>query len=126
MLHTWTANIRCDRYCSNFLEVGVELKGFALLVSGFRCEQRQQWKWLASERHRRSAGLRLLLVVVRWNIEHAAWRESRGEKSAVTLALRALLSLVLIVVSFKEKSRCSSSQLSVHPVGDETLNFIAF
>ena len=82
---------------------------FALLVSGFRCEQSQQWKWLASERHRQSAGLRLLLVVVRWNIEHAAWRESRGEKSAVTLALRALLSLVLIVVSFKEKSRCSSS-----------------
>ena len=25
MLHAWTANIRCDRYCSNFLEFGVEL-----------------------------------------------------------------------------------------------------
>ena len=25
MLHAWAANIRCDRYCSNFLKVGVEL-----------------------------------------------------------------------------------------------------
>ena len=25
MLHAWAANIRYDRYCSNFLEVGMEL-----------------------------------------------------------------------------------------------------
>ena len=25
MLHVWAANIRCDRYCSNFLDFGVQL-----------------------------------------------------------------------------------------------------
>ena len=25
MLHTRAANIRCDRYCSNFLEIGMKL-----------------------------------------------------------------------------------------------------
>ena len=25
MLHAWAANIRCDRYCSNFLEFGLQL-----------------------------------------------------------------------------------------------------
>ena len=29
MLHTRAANIRCDRYCSNFLDFGVQLnKGY--------------------------------------------------------------------------------------------------
>ena len=25
MLHAWAANIRCDRYCSNFLDIEGEL-----------------------------------------------------------------------------------------------------
>ena len=32
MLHARATNIRCDRYCSNFLEIGVELNKACYLV----------------------------------------------------------------------------------------------
>lgn len=69
------------------------LRCVALLVSGFRCQQRQQWKWLASERGPSSICCCRWWwwYVGSWNIEHAAWRESRGEKSAVTFILRCSL-----------------------------------
>jgi hypothetical protein len=80
---------------------------FALPVSGFRCEQRHQWKWLASERHRRSAGD---WPTADGTLEHRTFRMAgkQGRKVGGP-TYTALFSLVLVVVSFKEKSRCSSS-----------------
>ena len=34
MLHTLAANIRCDRYCSNFLDFGVQLNKALQLIHG--------------------------------------------------------------------------------------------
>ena len=39
MLHAWAANIRCDRYCSNFLDFGVQLnKASGLLDKVFQLD----------------------------------------------------------------------------------------
>jgi hypothetical protein len=83
---------------------------FALPVSGFRCEQRHQWKWLASEQHHRSAGDWPTAAAAGGTLEHRTCRMAgkQGRKVGGP-TYTALFSLVLVVVSFKEKSRCSSS-----------------
>ena len=58
MLHARAANIRCNRYCSNFLEIGVELNKTSIFKPHF---QRVQRKGVDSDKSAHNPGELYLL-----------------------------------------------------------------